>query len=89
MQIRTRRAIVDRFGAEGDLDALLEELVRRDLMFQDGDRFLSLAVASKPELAAERIRGQWQDEQKAERLPRQVDRDRPRSAPVERSCTGS
>jgi ribosomal peptide maturation radical SAM protein 1 len=54
MQIRSKREVLDRFGdaALGTLEALVEA----ELMFEEAGRYLSLATAATPRIAAERIR---------------------------------
>jgi len=62
MQIRTRGAINLRFST-AEVSSMLEEFLRRDLMYRDGERYLSLAVSTKPHIAAKRIRQQNQVDQ--------------------------
>lgn len=71
-EVRTREALRRRFAGAGiELEPLLDELVSLDLMVREDDSYLSLAVASRREIAAERIRKQWQEKQamRLERMP--------------------
>lgn len=73
MQIRSLAALRKRFGAhpEADrLEAVLDELVGWRIMFREGDRFLALAVATEPAIAARRIRAAHADDRcEAQRMP--------------------
>jgi hypothetical protein len=57
--IRSEQEVVNRFaGALSQQEVVdqLGEMVDAKLMFREGDRFLSLAMATRPELALRRIR---------------------------------
>jgi ribosomal peptide maturation radical SAM protein 1 len=56
MRIRSRREVGARFGKEA-LDTL-DSLVEADLVFHEAGRYLSLATASHPRVAAARIRSE-------------------------------
>jgi hypothetical protein len=59
MNIRSEQEIASRFDGALSQQAVadqLGEMVDAKLMFREGDRFLSLAVAVRPELALLRIR---------------------------------
>lgn len=62
MEITTRQELRRRLGDRSDareLDELLAALEAEDLIFTEGDAVLSLAVAHRADLAAERIRRAW------------------------------
>lgn len=61
LEIRQRSEIQEVFAGgspdrAAEIDAMLAGLVARDLVFREGAKFLSLAVAADPVLAARRIR---------------------------------
>src|SRR5262249_38615281 len=60
LEIRTvselRRAAAARGVTAPALDSLLSRFVEDRIMFREGDRYLSLAVATEPHIAARRIR---------------------------------
>lgn len=59
MELRSLDEVVSRFSATVEVEAIsevLEGLVAEKLMFSEGGRFLSLAAAPYPHIAAERIR---------------------------------
>jgi len=60
MEIRTlaelRRVAGARVMAAEELGTLLAHFVEDRIMFRDGERYLSLAIATEPHIAARRIR---------------------------------
>lgn len=59
LEIRSREEIDAFAGADrSDVDAVLERLVRDDLMYREGNRHLALATAPTPAVAARRIHRQ-------------------------------
>jgi len=61
MEIRSRGELHQRFAdrcSADELDEIVSVLVDEDLMFAEGDRLLSLAVAYRVELAVRRMRAQ-------------------------------
>ncbi|WP_394825527.1 RiPP maturation radical SAM C-methyltransferase [Pendulispora albinea] len=77
-QIRSRNQIIAA-GGERDpdqirlIDAFLGEMIEKRLMYREGEKFLSLAVAPNPQSAARRIRA-------AQRHEEQVANERPSPA---------
>lgn len=58
--IRSRNDVERRFAEAGvpEVNAALDEFIRHDLIFAEGKRLLSLALAPSPDHAARRIRKQ-------------------------------
>jgi ribosomal peptide maturation radical SAM protein 1 len=57
MEIRNRDQLNEYFPEYGsELDSIIERLVDEKVLYREGQRYLSLAVAATPELAARRIR---------------------------------
>jgi len=59
LQIRTRSEIELSFGGRGEnVFELLQPMIAQSILYQEGDRFLALATAPDPMIAARRIRQQ-------------------------------
>jgi hypothetical protein len=59
MEIRKRREVIARFAhraGAAELDEMLSALAEQDLVFEENGRVLALAVATRPQYAAARIR---------------------------------
>jgi hypothetical protein len=73
-QIRSIKDVLANFSGQGDFDARACEafvgaMVERKLMFREGAKVLSLALAATPRAAASRIRAMQQLERAAVRAP--------------------
>ncbi len=82
-RIRTRGEIRARFAGEvphDELDEILDRLVDEDLCYREGQRFLSLAVAARIDVAIQRIREAHAREHEEER--RSSTRREPISVPT-------
>jgi ribosomal peptide maturation radical SAM protein 1 len=70
MEIRTRDEVAHRFAGRASaagLDAILAQFVEFKIMATERERFLSLAIATSPHIAAKRIRAELAREQERER----------------------
>ena len=73
-QVRSMKDVLARFAGQGDFDAgaceaFVGAMVERKLMFREGAKLLSLALAGSPQAAARRIRAMQQLERTAVRAP--------------------
>lgn len=65
MEVRSKTQILGSFCPacpHDKIEEILAAFAENDLMFVEGDQYLSLAVATRPQDAIERIRNSWQKE---------------------------
>lgn len=81
-EVRSLEQLRRRFAAAGAaIEGLLDELVSLELMVREDDSYLSLAVACTREIAARRIRAQWQEKQQVRLERRPALATRPAGSP--------
>lgn len=68
MGLRSTQRILERFATRARkttiMDDILAPMVEKNLMFEENGRYLSLAVAWRPDVAARRIRQQQEEDQR-------------------------